>query len=134
MRVEPIEAVLATCERQVEQILAEFEQPWAMHDAVVAGGPRWRISFAPLFDVIRTDQDLIRVREAYPEKDEVGFARLKELLTPACTASRSDCCAGAMGDAFRVCYREHARAWRLGITRVFRGAADEARAVDDLSW
>ena len=82
LRLDSIEAVLATCERQVEHILAEFEQ---------AVGPCTTLSLlADLvanklqtsFEVIRMDHDLVRVRQTYLEKDEVGFARLEEDLGP----------------------------------------------------
>jgi hypothetical protein len=82
LRLDPLEAVLATCERQVERILADFEQ---------AVGPCTTLSLlADLvanklhtsFEVIRTERELVRVRDAYLEKDEVGFARLDADLGP----------------------------------------------------
>jgi hypothetical protein len=81
LRVDPIEAVLKRCELQVLGILVDFERDAACTSLSLLAelvANKLRTSF----EIIRTDDDLNRVRDTHLENDEIGFARLEHDLGP----------------------------------------------------
>jgi hypothetical protein len=82
LRVEPVEAVLSSCERKVASILADFEREAGRCTTLSLLAELVANKLQTSFEVIRTDDDLVLVQAAYLAKDEVGFARLAEDLGP----------------------------------------------------
>ena len=82
LRVDPIEAVLKRCEQQVRGILADFEREAEACTSLSLLADLVANKLRTSFEIIRSDDDLIRVRDMQLEKDEIGFARLEHDLGP----------------------------------------------------
>lgn len=82
LRVDPIEAVLRKCEHQVRDILAAFEQDAGACTSLSLLADLVANKLRTSFEIICTDGDLIRVRNAHLERNEIGFARLDDELGP----------------------------------------------------
>jgi hypothetical protein len=82
LRVDPIEGVLKKCEQQVRSILADFERDAEPCTSLSLLADLVANKLRTSFEVIRTDDDLIRVRRTQLANEEVGFARLEDDLGP----------------------------------------------------
>lgn len=73
---DPVRAILAFCERRIRDVLREF--PHCVTPALLL--PALANKLGTVFEIVRTDADLRRLKARYVGEGELGFARLEEEL------------------------------------------------------
>lgn len=73
---DPVRAILAYCERRIRDVLREF--PHCVTPALLL--PALANKLGTMFEIVRTDADLRRLKARYVSEGELGFARLENEL------------------------------------------------------
>lgn len=73
---DPVRAILGHCERQIRDVLREF--PHCVTPALLL--PALANKLGTVFEIVRTDADLRRLKARFVSEGELGFARIEEEL------------------------------------------------------
>lgn len=73
---DPVRAIIGYCERQIRDVLREF--PHCVTPALLL--PALANKLGTVFEIVRTDADLRRLKARYVSEGELGFTRIEEEL------------------------------------------------------